>query len=230
MNNKYNEIKKQYNNTGKNYIKLTDEYIKEHGDEGAEIIQDILPDLSGKKALDIGCGGGRLINLIESLSDSVSVYGVDISEVMIKEARKKVSAPSNVLVADIEKKLPFENDFFDIIIGNYVLHYLKNFEKAYVEFGRILKPDGYIILNVMHPIIDFITQKDKIYGQQEIITLKRLNGKFKIKYPSHKLEDYFSDTFFKIFYLDYFKELNYTEENNRLAPAGMIIKAVRRSL
>ena len=227
---KYNDIKKQYNKTGKRYIELADKYIKEHGDVVAQEIQDVLPDLSGKKALDIGCGHGRLIKLIELLSDSVSVYGIDISEVMINEAKKRVAEPSNFFVADIEARLPFEDNFFNIIIGKYVFHYLKGFEKAYLELGRIIRPNGYMILTVQHPIMDFILQKDKIYGKQEIVTTKRLGGEFKLKYPSHKIEDYFSDTFFKIFYLDYFKEIQYIETNNALVPNGMLIKAVKRGL
>ena len=54
------------------------------------IIKDMLPDLRGKKVLDLGCGNGGMSKyFIEQGAESV--LALDLSENMINEAREKNS-------------------------------------------------------------------------------------------------------------------------------------------
>ena len=119
---------------------------------------------------------------------------------MINEAKKNVSKPNNLFVGNIEKTI-FKDKFFDIVIGRFSFHYLKNYDKAYHELSRILKKDGLLILVVHHPFRDLFCQKNKIYGKQETIKIELYNNKVPIYFPTHTLKDYFSKIFFDHFYL-----------------------------
>jgi len=99
---------------------------------------------AGKKVLDFCCGDGYLaISLAEI---GAQAYGIDISEVSIKTARKKAreklldESKVKFIVGDAENT-GFEDNFFDIIFCNGVLHHL-NLKNAYPELKRILKPEG----------------------------------------------------------------------------------------
>ncbi len=99
-------------------------------------------NLSNKKALDIGCGTGRLIqDLINSGAD---VTAIDVSEEMVKIAKNKFRTV-NTLVADVED-LPLENDSFDFVVASFLIVHLKDLTKAFDEIYRVLKDGGEFVL------------------------------------------------------------------------------------
>ena len=76
-------------------------------------IRKNMPKLDKIRALDIGCGSGRDIKILESLG-AKEVYGIDSSGFMIGVARKAVNKPNNLFIASIEK-MPFKDNFFDVV-------------------------------------------------------------------------------------------------------------------
>ncbi len=222
------DINSQYNKIGKDYISGQKEFFSKKEDEAIRFIKKSLPDLKNKKVLDIGCGNGKDILLLESLNTS-EVYGIDTSEFMITEAKKTVSRPNNLFIGNIEET-SFEDSFFDVVIGRFSFHYLKNYDKAYQELSRILKKNGLLILVVHHPLRDLSCQKNKIYGEQEIIKIELYNNKVPIHFPTHTLKNYFSKKFFDYFSLVGFEEeqspKEYTDEFK--IPGFMGIKAMKK--
>lgn len=78
-------------------------------------------DFAKKRVLEIGSGpGGNLIEVLKDHPDEVK--GVDISQQMVSLASQKL--PSAVQVLKIDgKKLPFENNSFDIVFTATVLQH-----------------------------------------------------------------------------------------------------------
>ncbi|MDD4983753.1 MAG: class I SAM-dependent methyltransferase [Candidatus ainarchaeum sp.] len=223
------DVKKQYDKIGKDYCKLQEQFFSKKIDWSHKTIELLLPNLVGKKVLDLGCGYGRAIKLYESLGAKDN-YGVDVCKNLIEEGKKLVSKPQNLFVANMEK-MPFENGFFDVVVGRFSLHYLKNFEKAYREIARVMKSGAILILIVHHPIYDLIRQKKKNYGKQEIIIGNLFNNKIKLQFPSHTLWDYFSKEFFNKFQLVDFVEGQGLAElriNDFKVPTFMAIKAIKK--
>ena len=222
------DINSQYNKIGKDYVSGQKKFFSKREDEAIRFIKKSLPNLKNKKVLDIGCGNGKDILLLESLNAS-EVCGIDTSEFMIKEAKKIVSKPNNLFVGNIEET-SFEENFFDVAIGRFSFHYLKNFDKAYQELSRILKRNGLLILVVHHPFRDLSCQKNKIYGEQEIIKIELYNNKVPIHFPTHTLKDYFSKRFFDCFCLVGFEEEQSPEEytDEFKTPGFMGIKAMKK--
>lgn len=86
--------------------------------------------------MDLGCGSGKYSKLCSNFFDDV--YGVDISENMVYEAIKKGIHNSHFLQCSGER-LPFKNNFFDMIISVNVLHIMNQKDKIFKEVKRIGK-------------------------------------------------------------------------------------------
>lgn len=89
----------------------------------------------GRTLLDIACGTGQLLKRAEALG--LRCYGIDISEVAIREARKNVK--SELVCANVEKDLPYDDDFFDYITCLGSLEHFENQAGLLREICRIAK-------------------------------------------------------------------------------------------
>ncbi len=103
-----------------------------------------IPDISGKKVLEVGCGVGRWAKLI--INKGAEYNGVDISSKMI-EIAKKNNSTGNFYIID-GKSLPFPNNYFDLVFSVTVLHHIPYDEKEKMirEMCRVTKKGGYIII------------------------------------------------------------------------------------
>lgn len=111
-----------------------------------EIVRKILP--SGSRYLDIGCWTGNSTISYGALEKFKEVYGVDISEEALKEARKK---GIRVYTVDLNyEKLPFPTDFFDCITFVAVIEHLVTPYHILEEIKRILKPHGILIIGTVN--------------------------------------------------------------------------------
>lgn len=99
--------------------------------------------LNDKTVLEYGCGEGSFS--FDLAKKAAMVHGIDISEVAIQTANKK--AIDERLQNKIDFKvmnaedLEFQNDYFDRICGNSILHHL-DLKKSLFELVRVLKKDG----------------------------------------------------------------------------------------
>ncbi|MEM3373892.1 MAG: class I SAM-dependent methyltransferase [Candidatus Woesearchaeota archaeon] len=107
-------------------------------------IVENLPKKNFMKILDAGCGEGHLILEMYSINKKNIYYGVDVTEVALKSAKKRVP------FARIEKmdltNLKFEDNYFDIIVCSEVLEHIYNYNKVIDELTRVLKKGGFLIL------------------------------------------------------------------------------------
>ncbi|PWB38225.1 MAG: hypothetical protein C3F02_04435 [Parcubacteria group bacterium] len=94
------------------------------------------------RALDLGCGTGRLANSL--LSITAEVYGLDFSKEVIKIAQQKY--PALKLTCGQVVDLPYDNDIFDLVVINGSLHHFFAVERTLKESRRVLKPGGFFVL------------------------------------------------------------------------------------
>ena len=101
----------------------------------------------GGRILEVGVGTG--ISLPD-YSRSNRLFGVDISEPMLKKAQERVAeqrlANVETLAVMDAQKLAFPDDFFDVVVAQYVITAVPDPEATLDEFARVLKPGGEIIL------------------------------------------------------------------------------------
>ena len=101
----------------------------------------------GGRILEVGVGTG--ISLPD-YSARNRIFGVDISEEMLRKAQKRVAElglhhVEGLAVMDAEK-LDFPDASFDVVVAQYVVTTVPNPEATLDEFARVLKPGGEIIL------------------------------------------------------------------------------------
>ncbi len=140
------EHKEFYNNTANQYDLRQDNpstnYLR---NQEKEIIQIF----AGGDVLDIGCGTGFHLQLLERLRrDGIeigNIAGLDISKNMLLEARKGLTNSVRLICTDA-KKLPFENSSLGTILCmNSTLNLIG--DCVIPEMSRVLKENGRVIIS-----------------------------------------------------------------------------------
>lgn len=93
--------------------------------------------LRHKKCLSIGGRTeGELLSLLSYGAKIKDITGIDL------QTYSPLILPGDVT------NLPFENNTFDCIVAGWVIHYVKNQEKAISEIIRVIRPNGYLALAI----------------------------------------------------------------------------------
>lgn len=95
--------------------------------------------------LDIGCGTGRFPLGISSVTKA-TIFSIDLSSGMLKEAVKKTGAEKMFWVQADGHRLPFKNSRFDCVYMTLVLHHLEDKVAALQEVYRVLNKNGKCVI------------------------------------------------------------------------------------
>jgi len=90
------------------------------------------------RILDIGCGKGFQIKEIKELLPNAEIVGLDVSEYALQNAHPDIK---DCLVLGSAESLPFESNYFDLVISINTLHNLYNYQlhDALKEIQRVGK-------------------------------------------------------------------------------------------
>ncbi len=134
-----------YNRISTSYDAIADSSEHAAREKGLEA----LAVQSGEHVLEIGFGTGHsLVQLAQAVESSGSVTGIDVSEGMKEVAEKRVQeagvADRVKLVIDDAKKLPFQDDQFDVVTMSFTLELfeLDVIPSVLAEIRRVLRPTG----------------------------------------------------------------------------------------
>ncbi|MEM3512471.1 MAG: methyltransferase domain-containing protein [Candidatus Jordarchaeales archaeon] len=94
-------------------------------------------DGRGKRALDVGCAYGFVVELLSKLG--YDAVGVDVSSYAIRRGRG-----GRLVVADAEN-LPFMEESFNLVTCFAVLEHLLEPGKALQETYRVMRPGGVLV-------------------------------------------------------------------------------------
>ncbi|MBU4353597.1 methyltransferase domain-containing protein [Candidatus Parcubacteria bacterium] len=150
----------------------------------------------GEKILDAGAGTGNLAILLEK--KGARIIGLDFSQEALNIYESK-NSKAEVLLADLTKKLPFADSYFDKIVSINVLFLIdrETRKKVAKEFYRIIKPNGKIVLvnliEEFRPSRIYLEHFKKIGKQKGIIAtviqiFKFIPASLKILYYANKLK------------------------------------------
>ena len=131
----YSDLWKDFKN--EELFEQTFDILKERFEKNNILLSSV------KLALDDGCGSGRYSFALKRLGCE-AVRGIDISREAVELARKinpfglnEVSFTQGSVL-----DLPFDNETFDFVFSNGVLHHTKDDRKGLSEIYRVLKPGG----------------------------------------------------------------------------------------
>ncbi len=89
------------------------------------------------RALDYGCGDGRLTLELEAADLTVA----DVSLVALKRARKRLGSATLVLL-EPGGQLPFDDSAFDLVLCAETIEHVQDTQRLLSEFRRVLTPGG----------------------------------------------------------------------------------------
>jgi ubiquinone/menaquinone biosynthesis C-methylase UbiE len=105
-------------------------------------------DLRGaKRILDAGCGNGRYSRYILRRADhDARIVAFDLSQSMLKRARRHLHSPRVQQVAADLTRLPFPDAYFDAAVCGWVLEHLPDPAPGLRELARVIAPGGKLLL------------------------------------------------------------------------------------
>lgn len=108
---------------------------------------------TGLSLLDAGCGTGGTMDALRQMPGAPVLHGIDISPLAVDFTRSR--GFEKVAAGSIDG-LPFADHAFDIVVSLDVLyHEGLDEQRAVSEFFRVLKPGGFLILNL--PAFDLLS-------------------------------------------------------------------------
>jgi 2-polyprenyl-6-hydroxyphenyl methylase/3-demethylubiquinone-9 3-methyltransferase len=135
------------------YDDLTDEWWRPSGRfaalhwlarSRAKLLPD--PPYPGASLLDVACGAGLLAPHLTGRLAGWRHVGLDLSELSLRQARDHGVA---VLRADAVR-LPFADASLSCVVAGEILEHLPDLESACAEFGRVLAPDGVLVIDTLN--------------------------------------------------------------------------------
>jgi SAM-dependent methyltransferase len=113
------------------------------------LVEQVVSSLSpGYRVLEVGCGTGNVLRMLEQKCPRGFVMGMDLFEEGLRFARQRISCP---LIAGDAGKPPFAVQF-DLIGMFDVLEHLEDDQRVLADLNRMLVPGGALLLTVpAHP-------------------------------------------------------------------------------
>ncbi len=204
---------------------------------GRPEVLEILREIGCQDAivLDEGCGEGYFSRQMAGISHRV--IGIDISEGMIRLAKKQEQDKRLGIayyVSDV-RAMPLKPASVDVCVANYVANYLHPDELPifYMEMARVLKPNGRFVLMIPHPVFELDRElgKGKYYDNADDFNYSRDRGKLftarllnlqgkpiEVGLYHSTLDDHFGGIFGAGFAITKMKELEFPESIGRKYP------------
>ena len=97
--------------------------------------------------LEIGSGPGNVSKILSDIG--ADVKGIDFSRTMVTVANHLY--PDITFEVANAEEIPFEDNSFDCVVANFVVHHLARPEVVFNEINRVLKPGGKFVFAVWGP-------------------------------------------------------------------------------
>ncbi|EJS56016.1 class I SAM-dependent methyltransferase [Bacillus thuringiensis] len=141
---KMNDVKRQYNvsNHLQTRIDTHTHYEEKHVDLDTIVIKHLQLQKE-ENILEVGCASGKFLSLLQTNGHKGPLTGLDQSEAMLAEAAK-----TNNLIEwkrGDASKLPFETNYYDLIIARHMLYHMKDVEKTIQGFHKVIRPGGSLL-------------------------------------------------------------------------------------
>ncbi len=138
---------------------------------------ELLPEVRNKCALDLACGSGRYLNLLQERG-AAHVIGLDLSREMLMAAQVH---QKKLLQGDL-CGLPLASASFDLVVCGLAVGHVENLRRLIAEASRVLKAGGEILYSDFHPF-------GALAGWQR--TFRDKDGKeYAVRHFTHRHEDH----------------------------------------
>lgn len=125
----------------------------------------LLPNLHDLNIVDLGCGFGWFCRWAVE-QGVASALGIDVSENMLARARNATSNPRIDYVQQDLERLDLPLASFDLAYSSLALHYVANLAGLLFTLRRSLRPGGYLVMSIEHPIYMAPTRADWLFDER----------------------------------------------------------------
>ncbi|MBE6606727.1 MAG: class I SAM-dependent methyltransferase [Ruminococcaceae bacterium] len=133
-----------------------------------------LPTAENCHILDLGCGTGLELQEYYTLNPSAKVTGIDLSQGMLAELKRKFGGKDIILILGSYFDVPLGENVFDAAVSVESLHHFTKEEKValYAKLHTALKNNGYFILTDYFSLSD----EEEQMHRQNLLALKAEQG------------------------------------------------------
>ncbi|MEN9900134.1 MAG: hypothetical protein RLZZ152_1178, partial [Pseudomonadota bacterium] len=129
-------MEKLYDSIGSTYT-----FTRQADTEITQEISRLVCNEKGSRFLDVACGTGNYTSAIATLGGEW--YGIDISEVMLKQAFDK-NANIKWTLGDVAS-LPYSDEYFNGAVCSLAIHHFTDLTSAFKEVYRVIDKGNFII-------------------------------------------------------------------------------------
>lgn len=130
-----------------------------------------IPDKNNLKILDAGCGEGHLLEMLHEKNKSYRLFGADITDIALKQAKKRASA--KITKQDLAG-MNYKNNAFDVVICTEVLEHIHDYRKTISELKRVARKNA--ILIITFPNEFNLTIMRLFFGRKPVKTPDHVNS------------------------------------------------------
>ena len=113
------------------------------------------------RVLDFGCGTGRMTRWLLPEAREDEVWGVDFDARCIQWNQTHLSPPFHFLLCSSLPSLPFEDGYFDLVVGGSVFTHISEMADGWLlELRRVTRPGGLLYLTIQDGAFMEIVQRD----------------------------------------------------------------------
>ncbi len=133
-------------------------------------ILSMMPKVKDKKILDLGCGDGRIDEVLVK-SGAKQIYGIDISNNMIKLARDRNLENCKFELLPMEE-ISKINEKFDIVYSSLAFHYVEDLDSLLGDIYALLNKDGILLFSMESPLNTATIIEDKDVDNKVVVNDK----------------------------------------------------------
>ncbi len=163
-------------------------------------------DLEGKRVLEVGAGSGRDSFDLSALGAEVYTLDYAPSSLKLIQNINQESRAKTIPVGGDAFALPFDDNTFDLVFHQGLIEHFREEEGIIEENARVLKPGGYVIIDVPQTFHIYTVIKKSLIainkwfaGWEKQFTLRQLEDKIR-KYDLEPADFYAEWMYPSLFY------------------------------
>lgn len=126
---------------------------------------NLVPDLTGKKALELGCGSGHSLAYLWEHKNASELWGLDISDEQTrftKEFLEERKIPVRLFLSSMDENPGIPENHFDLVVSIYALGWTPDLSHTLTLIYSYLRPGGVFIFSWEHPVYQSLNYEARI--------------------------------------------------------------------
>ena len=126
---------------------------------------NLIPDLNGKRVLELGCGSGHSLAYLSENRHAGELWGLDLSEEQIgfaQELLAKKNIPAKLLMSPMDENPGIPEEYFDLVVSIYALGWTPDLPRTLALVHSYLRPGGTFLFSWEHPVYRSLRYESRI--------------------------------------------------------------------